>query len=133
MMAYLRVFLLCSVGTLGFVPLISRHLTIHPVVDLQEGPGDVLLVRDLTDQLHHPPLHLMAGGRHLLQKLHVFWMFFTRNHFRQKFTEHLQMSLSDLDICTQLTTLDAVQPCYTSVNNGLGADTLKSLSTSTRC
>ena len=97
----------------------------------EHDPGqDPLLV---PDQLHHPPLHLMAGGRNLLQKLHVFWMFFTRNHVRQKFTEHLQMSLSDLDICTQLTTLDAVQPRYTCVNNGLGADTLKSLSSSARC
>ena len=56
------------------VPLVSQHLIVDLVVDVEEL-GDDLPVLDDADQLHDPPLHLLTGSSHLGQERDVLRVF----------------------------------------------------------
>ena len=52
---------------LAEVSLVSQHLIVDLVVDVEEL-GDDLPVLEDADELHDPPLHLLAGPPHLGQQ-----------------------------------------------------------------
>ena len=60
----------CSWGDVVVVPLVSEQLVVDVVVDGEQQLRE-LPVLHAAEQLHHPPLHLQAGGAQLLQQLLV--------------------------------------------------------------
>ena len=56
------------------ISLVSQHLVVDFVVDLEEL-GDDLPVLEDADELHDPPLHLLAGPAHLGQQGDVLRVF----------------------------------------------------------
>ena len=60
----------CSWGDVVVVPLVSEQLVVDVVVDGEQQLRE-LPVLHTSQELHHPPLHLQAGGAQLLQQLLV--------------------------------------------------------------
>ena len=72
---YLRILLaVTKFLALAEVSLVSQHLIVDLVVDVEQL-GDDLPVLEDADQLHDPPLHLLAGPSHLGQQRDVLWVF----------------------------------------------------------
>ena len=93
---------------LAEVSLVSQHLIVDLVIDVEEL-GDDLPVLEDADQLHDPPLHLLAGPAHLGQQGDVLWVFLTRDDLREQLAEDLQVALCDLDVSPQLLQLSLCQ------------------------
>ena len=71
---YLGILAVSKFLAFGEVSLVPQHLIVDLVVDVEEL-GDDLPVLEDADELHDPPLHLLAGPPHLGQQRDVLWMF----------------------------------------------------------
>ena len=80
--SYLRILAVPELLTFTEVSLISDHLVVDLVVDLEELGGDVPVLDD-AHQLHDPPLHLLTGPADLRQKCDVLRVSLARYDLRQ--------------------------------------------------
>ena len=128
----------CSWGDVVVVPLVSEQLVVDVVVDGEQQLRE-LPVLHAAQQLHHPPLHLQAGGAQLLQQLLVLGVLlpssssitFTsqqshlaRGQLRQQLTEDVEVDAGDLEVLPQLGDLVLAQLAVVDHGAPLAGDLL---------
>ena len=128
----------CSWGDVVVVPLVSEQLVVDVVVDGEQQLRE-LPVLHAAQQLHHPPLHLQAGGAQLLQQLLVLgvllpsyhsspsphaWSHLARGQLRQQLTEDVEVDAGDLEVLPQLGDLVLAQLAVVDHGAPLAGDLL---------